>query len=67
MESSFFKIPRRWKGALAGLIGALMFIFLGFWKFMFIIFCVGLGFLVGQQLDGDQSFAEFIGRLFPSR
>jgi len=67
MTNSFSKIPRRWLGALAGLIAALMLIFLGFWKSAFVGLCVGLGYLVGQSLDGDQTFAEFLGRLFPSR
>ncbi|MDD4658066.1 MAG: DUF2273 domain-containing protein [Eubacteriales bacterium] len=67
MENSFFQVPRRWIGALIGLIGSLMLIFLGFWKAVFVVLCVGLGYLIGQRLDGDQSFSEFIGRLFPSR
>lgn len=66
MENSFFKIPRRWIGALIGLIGSLMLIFLGFWKAVFVILCVGLGYFIGRQLDGEQTFAEFISRLFPS-
>lgn len=67
MENSFFNIPHKWIGALIGLIASLMLIFLGFWKAVFVALCVGLGYIVGQRLDGDQSFSEFIGRLFPSR
>ncbi|MDD2282595.1 MAG: DUF2273 domain-containing protein [Eubacteriales bacterium] len=67
MENSFFHIPRRWIGALIGLIGSLMLIFLGFWKAVFVVLCVGLGYFIGQRLDGEQSVSEFLGRLFPSR
>ena len=67
MEDFLTKIPRRWIGALLGLIVALMLIWFGFWKFVFILLFVGLGFLVGQHLDGDQSIEEFIQRLIPSR
>lgn len=67
MANSFFQIPRKWIGALIGLVGALMLIYLGFWKAVFVALCVGLGYLLGQVLDGDQTFSEIIGRLFPSR
>lgn len=63
----FFKIPRRWLGALIGLVGSLMFIFLGFWKVIFVLLCVCFGYLVGQWLDGEHTFVEFFARLFPSR
>lgn len=67
MGDSLFRIPRRWLGALVGFIGALMLIFLGFWKAVFVLLCVGCGYLFGQALEGDQSLSDFIGRLFPSR
>lgn len=67
MEGSLFQIPRRWLGALIGLIVSLLFIFLGFWKVIFVLLCVCFGYIVGQRLDGDLSFSEFVGRLFPSR
>lgn len=67
MANSLFHIPRRWLGALIGLVVALMLIFLGFWKAVFVVLCVGLGYLIGQVLEGEQTLSEFIGRLFPSR
>jgi uncharacterized membrane protein len=68
LEQSLFHIPRKWIGAFIGLICSLLLIFLGFWKAVFVLLCVGLGFLIGQRLDteGEQSISEFFGRLFPS-
>lgn len=60
-------IPRKWLGALIGVIIALMMIWFGFWKLVFILLCAGLGFVIGQYLDGDQSVEQFFQRLFPSR
>lgn len=60
-------IPRKWIGAFIGVIFALMLIWFGFWKLIFILFCAGLGYLIGRHLDGDQSFDELLQRLFPSR
>jgi len=67
MQDFLANIPRRWIGALIGLFIALLMIWFGFWKLIFILLCVGLGYFVGQHLDGDQSFEQFIQRLFPSR
>lgn len=67
MEDFFSKLPRKWIGALIGLIIALLLLWLGFWRMLFVGLCVGLGYVVGQHLDGDQSVEEFIQRLFPSR
>jgi uncharacterized membrane protein len=67
MEEFLTKVPRRWIGALMGLFVALFRIWFGFWKFVFILLFVGLGFVVGQHMDGDQSLEEFIQRLIPSR
>lgn len=67
MENFFANIPRRWIGAFIGLIVALMMLFLGFWQFIFVLLCVGLGYIVGQHLDGDSSLEELIQRLLPSR
>jgi len=60
-------IPRRWLGAAIGLFVALMLIWFGFWRMLFILFCVGLGYIIGQHYDGDQSLEHLIQRFFPSR
>lgn len=67
MEGFLSKIPRRWIGALIGLIVALLLLFLGFWKVLFILLCIGLGYFIGQYFDGDEAFENLIQRLFPSR
>lgn len=63
-----FHIPLKWVGAFVGLVCSLLLIILGFWKALFVLLCVGLGYLIGQRLDMEgESVSEFIGRLFPSR
>lgn len=61
------KIPRRWIGTLFGIIIALMMIWFGFWKLVFILLCAALGYVLGQYLEGSHVFEEFFQRLFPSR
>jgi uncharacterized membrane protein len=39
----------------------------GFWRLLFICLCAGLGYVVGQLIEGDQSLEHLIQRLFPSR
>lgn len=67
MEEFLSKIPRRWIGALIGLVVSLLLLFLGFWKLLFIMLCVGLGYFIGHYFEGGQSFENLIQRLFPSR
>lgn len=67
MKDFLSNIPRRWIGALAGLIIALMLLKFGFWRLLFICLCAGLGYVVGQLIEGDQSLEHLIQRLFPSR
>ncbi|HOB35720.1 MAG: DUF2273 domain-containing protein [Firmicutes bacterium] len=67
MEGFLTKVPRRWIGALLGLLFALLIIWLGFWRMVFVLLCVGLGYFIGQQFDGDQTLEQIFQRLFPSR
>lgn len=67
MEGFLARFPRRWIGALLGLLFALLIIWLGFWRMMFVLLCVGLGYFIGHQLDGDQTLEQIMQRLFPSR
>lgn len=54
-------------GALGGLVFALPFVVFGFWKGLFIIFCIALGLFLGWRVDENQGLRNFLEKLFPPR
>lgn len=54
-------------GALAGLFFSLSVIYWGFFKTLFIIIFVTIGYLVGKQLDDQVDFKDMLARFFRER
>ena len=51
-------------GVLIGLIAGILFLFFGFLKTLFIIFCMAVGFFIGKILDDRAGFENFKHRYF---
>ncbi|HBK53403.1 MAG TPA: hypothetical protein DDZ44_05670 [Syntrophomonas wolfei] len=54
-------------GILLGLIASILFISYGFWRSLFVIFCIILGFFIGKRIDENQSFDNWLRQMFKSR
>jgi uncharacterized membrane protein len=52
-------------GGLAGLIIGMVFIIFGFWRSLFIFFCVVLGVYLGRMLDRNESMRSLLQRFWP--
>jgi uncharacterized membrane protein len=57
----------RWRviGVVAGLLIGILFLLLGFFKTIFLMICVGLGFFIGNKLDKKEDLIDFLDRLLP--
>lgn len=51
-------------GILVGLALSILFLTFGFWKALFILISVGLGYLIGKKLDENYNFEKMLKRLF---
>lgn len=49
-------------GAAIGLVAGLMIVLFGVIKSLFILLCVGVGYLIGSRFDGDDSTYTFPSR-----
>ena len=58
---NFFKLL----GALVGLVTAILFLTLGFWRTILIILLVGGGTAAGAWLDRGQKLMDVVDRFFP--
>jgi len=54
-------------GILLGLIASILFISYGFWKTLFIILCITIGYFIGKRLDENKSFDNWLHHLFKDR
>ena len=54
-------------GILLGLIASILFISYGFWRSLFVIFCIVLGFFIGKRIDENQSFDNWLRQMFKDR
>ncbi len=52
-------------GSAAGLVVALLFLTLGFWRTLLIALCVGAGYAWGVYRDSREEFLEFVERILP--
>ncbi|HZK44513.1 MAG TPA: DUF2273 domain-containing protein [Syntrophomonadaceae bacterium] len=51
-------------GILIGLVASIFFITYGFWKAIFIIICIGLGYFIGKRIDENGNFEIWLKKLF---
>jgi uncharacterized membrane protein len=54
-------------GILLGLIASILFISYGFWRTVFIVFCIYTGFLIGKKLDDNADLEIWMKKLFKSK
>ena len=54
-------------GVGLALIVSILFVTLGFWKTMFIVICIAVGYFVGKKLDENEDFDEWTRRLFRNK
>lgn len=52
-------------GAFIGLIIALSAISIGFFKTLFIVICILMGYYIGKKVDNKESIIEVIERILP--
>jgi len=43
-------------GIVLGLVASILFISYGFWRTIFIIVCIALGFFIGKEVDEKKNF-----------
>jgi len=54
-------------GIFLGLVASILFISYGFWRTIFIVFCIMTGYLVGKKLDENANIDEWVKNLFKPR
>jgi uncharacterized membrane protein len=68
LENLFYRFIREnWGkllGGLAGLLMALVLVFLGFWKGILIIILVMAGIYIGGKIEKKEIVQDFLNRLF---
>ena len=52
-------------GSAAGLVIAILFLTLGFFRTILIVLCIGVGFGLGMLKDSKEEFLEFVERILP--
>lgn len=54
-------------GVLLGLLAAIMFVTWGFWRTIFIIICIAVGYFIGKQLDEKKNLDSWMKQMFKDR
>lgn len=54
-------------GIILGLLAGILVITYGFWRTLFIIFCIAAGYLIGKKLDENQSFDNWLRKVFKDK
>ncbi|PKM78608.1 MAG: hypothetical protein CVU90_01005 [Firmicutes bacterium HGW-Firmicutes-15] len=54
-------------GILLGLAASILFISYGFWRTIFIVFCIVVGYLIGKKLDENADLEVWMKNLFKSK
>lgn len=52
-------------GAALGLLIAILSLTMGFFKTLFLVICVLLGYYIGKKIDNKESIIEVIERILP--
>lgn len=55
--------PARVGGSTLGFIIGLLFLVVGFFKTIFLLFCIFVGYYFGRRLDNDEDFFEVLSEL----
>lgn len=54
-------------GIVLGLIASIIFITYGFWRSLFVIFCIIVGYLIGKKIDENKSFDSWLKQMFKEK
>ncbi|MEN6461231.1 MAG: DUF2273 domain-containing protein [Syntrophomonas sp.] len=54
-------------GIFMGLVASILIITYGFWRSLFIIFCIVLGYFIGKRIDEDKSFDSWLKQMFKEK
>ncbi len=52
-------------GLLLGFFMAILFIMFGFFRTLFILICMTVGYLIGKRIDEQEDIIEVLDRLLP--
>jgi uncharacterized membrane protein len=50
-----------------GLIASLIFINYGFWRSLFVILCIVVGYIIGKRIDENKSFDSWLKQMFKEK
>ncbi|MCX7695087.1 MAG: DUF2273 domain-containing protein [Caloramator sp.] len=53
-------------GAAIGLLFSILVLLIGFFKTVFIVFCVLLGYYIGNKIDNKENILETIEKIIPN-
>ena len=54
-------------GIVLGLLASILFISYGFWRTIFIIVCIALGFFIGKEIDENKNFDQWLKQIFKDK
>ncbi len=54
-------------GIVLGLLASILFISYGFWRTIFIIVCIALGFFIGKEIDEKKNFDQWLKNIFKDK
>ena len=54
-------------GIVLGLLASILFISYGFWRTIFIIICIALGFFIGKEIDEKKNFEQWLKHMFKDK
>lgn len=52
-------------GISLGFILSIMVLFIGFFKTLFIVFCIWLGYIIGKKYDEREDIKEILNKILP--
>lgn len=57
----------RMLGLTLGLVVGVLFLTLGFFKTIFLLICVGLGYFIGDKFDNQEELFKLIEKIWPKK
>ncbi|NLW92883.1 MAG: DUF2273 domain-containing protein [Syntrophomonadaceae bacterium] len=54
-------------GILLGLVASIFFIAYGFWRTLFVILCIMLGYFIGKEIDQNQGWDQWVQKFIRKR
>jgi uncharacterized membrane protein len=54
-------------GILLGLLASILFISYGFWRSLFVVFCILMGYVIGKKIDDHANLEVWIKNLFKEK